>query len=75
MTLQYAPTKNLSQILRAEDCEVFEFESKVLLAYYDRLSNYLNQHGYESVAELKEDLSRESIGGIDPHYRHSGCYS
>jgi len=61
MTLQYAPTKNLSQILRAEDCEVFEFESEVLLAYYDRLSNYLNQHGYESVAELKEDLSRESI--------------
>lgn len=64
MTLQYVPTKNLSQILRAEDYaerEVFEFESGALLAYYDRLSNYLKQQGYYSVAELKGALSRESI--------------
>lgn len=51
---------NLYQIIDDEDA-IYEFESEVLLAYYDRLSNYLNQHGYESVAELKEDLSRESI--------------
>ena len=52
--------RNLYQILDDLDA-IYRFEREALLAYYDRLSNYLNQQGYYSVAELKEALSRESI--------------
>ena len=52
--------RNLYQIVDDEDA-IYEFESEALLAYYDRLSNYLKQQGYCSVAELKGALSRESI--------------
>lgn len=52
--------RNLYQILDDLDA-IYRFEGEALLAYYDRLSNYIKQQGYESVAELKEALSRESI--------------
>lgn len=55
--------RNLYQIIGDLDA-IYEFESEALLAYYDRLSNYLKQQGYCSVAELKEALSRESIAEL-----------
>lgn len=65
---------NLYQIIDDEDA-IYEFESEALLAYYDRLSNYLKQQGYYSVAELKGGFEQRINRGLDPHYGDSGCYS
>lgn len=44
--------RNLYQIVDDLDA-IYEFESEALLAYHERLSNYIKQQGYESIAELK----------------------
>lgn len=52
--------RNLYQIVDDLDA-IYEFESEALLAYHERLSNYIKQQGYESIAELKAALSKESV--------------
>lgn len=68
MTLQYAPTKNLNQILRAEDYaerEVFEFEA--VKEAQNRFKAGLKKAGYSSVEAMMEALRGEEESELLKH--------